>query len=98
MIIKVDVDLTLSILAFKLFRLFALESNRDGGYLVTEKNYDDFILEVDVKIDTSLNSGIQCRGQIWGKDTVTTVLNRCFLSLVSGDDGQVYVHPGQGCQ
>ncbi|GAI35163.1 unnamed protein product, partial [marine sediment metagenome] len=39
--------------------------NTGGGYLVTEKSYDDFILELDVKIDTSLNSGIQCRGQIW---------------------------------
>lgn len=43
-----------------------------GGYLVTEKSYSDFILELDVKVDTSLNSGIQCRGQIWDKDTVTT--------------------------
>ena len=46
----------------------------DGGYLVTEKSYDDFILELDVKIDTSLNSGVQCRGQIWEKDTTTTYL------------------------
>jgi len=45
-----------------------------GGYLVTEKSYDDFILELDVKIDTSLNSGIQCRSKIWEKDTVTTYL------------------------
>jgi len=44
----------------------------DGGYLVTEDSYDDFILELDVKIDTSLNSGIQCRGQVWEKDTTTT--------------------------
>jgi hypothetical protein len=42
-----------------------------GGYLVTERSYDDFILELDVKIDTSLNSGVQCRGRIWEKDTVT---------------------------
>ena len=46
----------------------------DGGYLVTEKPYDDFILELDVKIDTSLNSGVQCRSQIWEKDTITTYL------------------------
>ena len=50
------------------------KSDVGGGYLVTEKIYDDFILELDVKIDTSLNSGIQCRGQIWQKDTVTTYL------------------------
>jgi hypothetical protein len=46
-----------------------------GGYLATEKSYDDFILEVDVKMDTSLNSGIQCRGQIWDRDTVTHVFS-----------------------
>ncbi len=41
----------------------------EGGYLVTEKSYSNFILELDVKIDTSLNSGIQCRGRLWDKDT-----------------------------
>jgi len=45
--------------------------NKGGGYLVTEKTYENFMLELDVKIDTFLNSGIQCRGQIWEKDTVT---------------------------
>ncbi len=50
------------------------KSDVGGGYLVTEKNYDDFILELDVKIDSSLNSGIQCRGQIWQKDTVAMYL------------------------
>lgn len=47
-------------------------NQKGGGYLVTEKSYDNFILELDVKIDTLLNSGIQCRGQIWESDTVTT--------------------------
>ena len=46
----------------------------DGGYLVTEKSYNNFILELDVKIDTSLNSGVQCRSQMWEKDTITTYL------------------------
>ena len=45
--------------------------NTSGGYLITEKSYKNFILELDVKIDTLLNSGIQCRGQIWKKDTTT---------------------------
>jgi hypothetical protein len=48
--------------------------NTGGGYLVTEKSYDDFILEFDVRIDTSLNSGMQCRGRIWDKDTATVYL------------------------
>lgn len=45
--------------------------NNEGGYLVTEKSYANFILEFDVKIDTSLNSGLQCRSHIWEKDTAT---------------------------
>lgn len=49
----------------------------DGGYLVTEKSYDNFILELDVMIDTSLNSGVQCRSRKWEKDTIT--------SYVAGD-------------
>jgi len=43
----------------------------EGGYLVTEKSYSNFILEFDVKIDTSLNSGLQCRSRMWEKDTTT---------------------------
>jgi hypothetical protein len=44
-------------------------NNSGGGYLVTEKSYSNFILEFDVKIDTSLNSGLQCRSRVWEKDT-----------------------------
>lgn len=43
-----------------------------NGYLITEKSYDNFILELDVKINTPLNSGVQCRSHIWKKDTTTT--------------------------
>ncbi len=46
--------------------------NQGGGYLVTEGLYDNFVLELDVKIDSTLNSGIQCRSTMWEKDTVTT--------------------------
>lgn len=46
--------------------------NAGGGYLVTDKLYSDFILELDVKIDSTLNSGVQCRSQVWEKDTVTS--------------------------
>jgi len=45
--------------------------DNEGGYLVLEKSYDNFILEFDVKIDTSLNSGLQCRSRQWEKDTAT---------------------------
>ena len=49
--------------------------NKGGGYLVTERSYANFILELDVKIDTTLNSGVQCRSTVWGKDTVTSNFN-----------------------
>jgi hypothetical protein len=45
--------------------------NKGGGYLITEKSYSNFILELDVKIDTTLNSGVQCRSRVWEKDTAT---------------------------
>lgn len=35
--------------------------NTPNSFLVTKKNYSDFILEVDVKVHPSMNSGIQIR-------------------------------------
>ena len=35
--------------------------NEPNSFLCTEKNYSDFILELDVKVDPPLNSGIQFR-------------------------------------
>ncbi|MDR2806431.1 MAG: DUF1080 domain-containing protein, partial [Dysgonamonadaceae bacterium] len=37
--------------------------NTTNTFLVTEKNYGDFILEFDFKIDEGLNSGVQFRSQ-----------------------------------
>ena len=34
-----------------------------NSFLCTRKNYDDFILELEVKVDQRLNSGIQIRSQ-----------------------------------
>lgn len=48
--------------------------NNEGGYLVTDRSFDNFIIEFDVKTDTSLNSGLQCRSRVWEKDTTTTYL------------------------
>ncbi|RYY08559.1 MAG: DUF1080 domain-containing protein, partial [Chitinophagaceae bacterium] len=36
-------------------------ANTPNSFLVTEKEYGDFILEIDFKVDTSMNSGIQVR-------------------------------------
>lgn len=37
--------------------------NSENTFLTTEKTYDDFILELETKVDTALNSGIQIRSQ-----------------------------------
>ncbi|MDT0647996.1 DUF1080 domain-containing protein [Zunongwangia sp. F260] len=36
-------------------------SNTPNSFLTTKKKYDDFILELDYKVDPSMNSGIQIR-------------------------------------
>lgn len=36
-------------------------SNTSNSFLTTDKMYDDFILELDFKVDPSMNSGIQIR-------------------------------------
>ncbi|MCK7557727.1 DUF1080 domain-containing protein [Chitinophaga sedimenti] len=36
-----------------------------NSFLATEKNYGDFILELEYKLDQDLNSGIQFRSQSW---------------------------------
>jgi len=36
-------------------------SNTPNTFLTTNKNYDDFILELDYKVDSTMNSGIQIR-------------------------------------
>jgi hypothetical protein len=38
-------------------------TNTPNTFLVTEKNYGDFILEFDFKVDDGLNSGVQFRSQ-----------------------------------
>ncbi|GAB3251556.1 hypothetical protein GCM10027347_10060 [Larkinella harenae] len=37
--------------------------NSQNTFLCTNKNYDDFILELEVKVDTGMNSGIQFRSE-----------------------------------
>lgn len=38
-------------------------ANTPNSFLCTEKNYDDFILELELSVDDGLNSGIQIRSQ-----------------------------------
>src|SRR4051794_31696658 len=38
-------------------------TNTPNSFLCTEKDYDNFILELDFKVDPRLNSGVQFRSQ-----------------------------------
>src|SRR6476659_5435642 len=38
-------------------------ANTPNSFLVTEKDYGDFIFETDIKLDDTVNSGIQFRSQ-----------------------------------
>lgn len=38
-------------------------ANTPNSFLVTDKDYGDFFLELDIKVDTSMNSGIQIRSE-----------------------------------
>jgi hypothetical protein len=42
--------------------------NTPNSFLCTEKEYGDFILEVEFKVDPALNSGIQIRSQVFAED------------------------------
>src|SRR5262245_14070474 len=43
--------------------------NTQNTFLCTEKEYGDFILELEFKVDPQLNSGIQIRSQVFEKET-----------------------------
>ena len=38
-------------------------ANTPNSFLATDKDYGDFFLELDIKVDTSMNSGIQIRSE-----------------------------------
>jgi len=43
--------------------------NTTNSFLCTEKNYGDFILELDYKVDPEMNSGVQFRSECFDKPT-----------------------------
>jgi len=48
-------------------------------YLVTDQSFDNFILELDFKVDDPLNSGVQIRSKEWKKDTTIMYRNGSTL-------------------
>ena len=53
-----------------------------GSYLCTKETYDNFILELEFKIDEGINSGVQIRTDTYKQDTTTLYLTGS-LKLVS---------------
>ncbi len=46
-----------------------------NSFLTTERDYADFVLEYEVKVDTALNSGVQIRSHQYEADTTATLTN-----------------------
>ncbi|MFP4088850.1 MAG: DUF1080 domain-containing protein [Cyclobacteriaceae bacterium] len=46
-----------------------------NSFLTTNKMYDDFILEYEVKVDPRMNSGVQIRSNSYDHDTTYTFVN-----------------------
>lgn len=46
-----------------------------NSFMTTNKEYDDFILEYEVKVDPRMNSGVQIRSNAYDQDTTITVKN-----------------------
>jgi hypothetical protein len=46
-----------------------------NSFLTTNKMYDDFILEFEVKVDPRMNSGVQIRSNSYDHDTTYTFVN-----------------------
>lgn len=47
--------------------------NTGNSFLCTNKKYGDFVLELEFKVDPSMNSGIQFRSNFYDKDTEVEV-------------------------
>ena len=51
------------------------KTGEPNSFLATERDYSDFILEYEVKVDTALNSGVQIRSNQYEADTTITITN-----------------------
>lgn len=73
-----------------------------NSFLTTEKNYGDFILEFDVMVDPSINSGVQFRsnsfkdyrnGQVHGYQFELDPSNRAFSGGIYDEGRRGWVYP-----
>lgn len=62
-----------------------------GSYLCTKKSYDNFVLELEFKIDEGLNSGVHIRSGVYEEETTTLYLSGTLkLGPRTFKLGQVY--------
>jgi len=62
-----------------------------GSYLCTKETYDNFVLELEFKVDAGLNSGVQIRTDLHKEDTTTLYMSgRLELKPRSFTAGQVF--------
>ncbi len=51
------------------------KTGEPNSFLATERDYGDFVLEYEVKVDTALNSGVQIRSHQYEADATITITN-----------------------
>ena len=51
------------------------KTGEPNSFLATNKDYSDFVLEYEVKVDTALNSGVQIRSNQYANDTTMMITN-----------------------
>ena len=51
------------------------KAGEPNSFLSTDKEYSDFVLEYEVKVDTALNSGVQIRSHQYPSDTTMMITN-----------------------
>jgi hypothetical protein len=68
--------------------------NTSNSFLCTEKEYGDFILEVEFKVDPALNSGIQIRSQVFDEPQEAEIGGKKFKFAADRVHGyQVEIDP-----
>ncbi|HEX5102441.1 MAG TPA: DUF1080 domain-containing protein [Pirellulaceae bacterium] len=68
--------------------------NTSNSFLCTEKEYGDFILELEFKVDPSLNSGVQIRSQVFDEPREAEINGKKFKFAADRVHGyQVEIDP-----
>ena len=68
--------------------------NTQNTFLCTAKEYGDFVLELEFKVDPTLNSGVQIRSQVYAEPTEVKVGEKTFKFAADRVHGyQVEIDP-----